>query len=110
MTKYWAAVAIAALFETGWVIGLKHADDFWSWAATAICIVGSFYVVVIAGNRLPAGSVYAVFVGLGTAGTVLSEMVLFHAPVEWGKLALIVVLLTGVLGLKMSTEGHEKKG
>ena len=57
-------------------------------------------------NVLPVGTLYAVFTGLGTAGTVILGMVLGE-PVQLVKLLLIMMLLCGVLGLKLTT-GEEK--
>lgn len=111
MSKQWIQVGIAALFEVMWVIGLKHSDDFWSWSGTAIAIFISFNLLIRAGRELPVGTVYAVFVGLGTAGTVLSEMLLFGEPIKIAKLILIAVLLIGVAGLKLVTpDKHNVKG
>lgn len=103
MNKYWISVIIAAVFEVCWVIGLKHADEFWTWSGTVISIIISFYVMIMAGRKLPVGTVYAVFVGLGTAGTVLSEILFFGEPVKLSKILLILLLLAGVIGLKLVT-------
>lgn len=65
--------------------------------------------MIAASRTLPVGTVYAVFVGLGTAGTVLSEIVLFNAPVQTGKMVLIGVLLLGVIGLKMLSKEKNKE-
>ena len=100
MSLTWIKIAGASLFEVSWVIGLKHADQPWEWAVTAVCILVSFWVLMDASRKLPVGTVYAVFVGLGTAGTVLADMILFHDPVRPMKLILIGVLLIGVIGLK----------
>ncbi|KAB7704722.1 QacE family quaternary ammonium compound efflux SMR transporter [Bacillus aerolatus] len=107
MTKEWTKVFIAAFFEVFWVIGLKHADDIWTWAGTAVAIFVSFYLLIMAGNKLPVGTAYAVFVGMGTAGTVLSEILFFGEPVKIVKLLLILVLLAGVIGLKLVTDNTE---
>ncbi|MBW7475512.1 multidrug efflux SMR transporter [Paenibacillus oenotherae] len=107
MNKTWLSVIIAALFEVGWVIGLKHADGIGEWGATVIAIIISFTLMIMASNSLPVGTVYAVFVGLGTAGTVLAEIILFGTPVQIGKMVLIGILLMGVIGLKMLSK--EKK-
>ncbi|MCP8969407.1 DMT family transporter [Ectobacillus ponti] len=109
MNREWAKVFFAAFFEVGWVVGLKHADTIWEWTGTAIAIAVSFYMLIMAGKRLPVGTVYAVFVGLGTAGTVLAEIVLFQEPMKLIKLLLIGILLIGVVGLKLVTkeEGGE---
>jgi len=100
----WLKVFIAAFFEVFWVIGLKHAYDFWTWAGTVICIIVSFYLLIMAGKKLPVGTVYAVFTGLGTAGTVLSDILFFGDPLEPAKIILILILLTGVIGLKLVTK------
>ena len=110
MNKNWIKVFIAAFFEVFWVIGLKHADDFWTWTGTVISIIISFYLMIMAGRKLPVGTVYAVFVGLGTAGTVFSEIVFFGEPFKVAKVILILVLLAGVIGLKLVTEDNVKEG
>jgi paired small multidrug resistance pump len=107
MNKDWLKVFMAAFFEVFWVIGLKHADSVWEWIGTVISIFISFYVLIMAGKRLPVGTVYAVFVGLGTAGTVASEIIFFDEPFKWMKFLLILVLLIGVVGLKLITAHHE---
>ena len=108
MNKEWLKIFIAAIFEVCWVIGLKHASDFWSWAGTVLSIIVSFYVIITAGRHLPVGTVYAVFVGLGTTGTVLSEIFIFGEPFNFAKIALIVVLLIGVIGLKIVTPDEKE--
>src|SRR3954447_834830 len=110
MKTDWIKVFAAAFFEVLWVIGLKHADDFWTWTGTVISIAISFYVMIMAGRKLPVGTVYAVFVGLGTAGTVFSEFLFFGEPIKVGKILLILLLLAGVIGLKLVTKDKFKEG
>jgi paired small multidrug resistance pump len=108
MNRTWVSVIIAAIFEVGWVVGLKHASNLWEWAGTAIAIFVSFYLMIMASRTLPVGTVYAVFVGLGTAGTVIAEILLFDATFNAPKIVLIGLLLNGVIGLKLlSTEKRE---
>lgn len=102
-SKEWMMIGGAACFEVIWVIGLKHAAAPWEWAVTAIAILISFYALIRASIRLPVGTVYAVFVGLGTAGTVLAGSLLFGEPLHPLKLLLIILLLAGVIGLKLVT-------
>ncbi|RNB60275.1 QacE family quaternary ammonium compound efflux SMR transporter [Brevibacillus gelatini] len=108
MGKNWLLVVIAALFEVMWVVGLKSADSFWEWLMTVIAILVSFAVLIYSGKRLPTSTVYAVFVGLGTAGTVIVEMVVFQEPFSWVKIGLIALLLTGIIGLKLVTHEQEE--
>jgi paired small multidrug resistance pump len=106
----WLKVIIASVFEVVWVIGLKHAEGAWMWAGTILAIGISFYLMIMAGKRLPVGTVYAVFVGLGTAGTVLADIILFGEAFQLSKLVLILLLLLGVIGLKVSTDKQQAKG
>ncbi|MCG7337250.1 multidrug efflux SMR transporter [Sporosarcina sp. ACRSM] len=110
MNANWVKVMIAASFEVFWVIGLKHADDFWTWTGTVIAIIVSFYLMIMAGKELPVGTVYAVFVGLGTAGTVFADIVFFGEPFQLAKVLLIVLLLVGVIGLKLVTKETIEEG
>ncbi|WP_002150680.1 DMT family transporter [Bacillus cereus] len=110
MSKDWIKVFVAAFFEIFWVIGLKHADGFWTWTGTIVAIFFSFYLMVMAGRMLPVGTVYAVFVGLGTAGTVFSEILFFGEPFKMGKVLLILFLLAGVIGLKVVTDDKVREG
>lgn len=110
MNANWMKVFIAAFFEVFWVMGLKHADDLWTWIGTIISIFSSFYLMIIAGRKLPVGTVYAVFVGLGTAGTVLAEIILFGEPFKIEKILLIVIILAGVVGLKLFSTNKEQEG
>lgn len=109
MNKTWISVIIASFFEVGWVIGLKHADGILDWVATCICIFVSFYLMIRAGRDIAVGTVYAVFVGLGTTGTVLSDILFFDAPVNLLKIALIISLLLGVISLKLLSNSPEKE-
>ncbi len=108
MNKQWLLVIIAAVFEVMWVAGLKHADSLMAWAATLIAITVSFALLIYSGKKLPTSTVYAVFVGLGTAGTVIAEMLIFGEPFRWAKAVLILLLLVGIIGLKLVTHQDEE--
>jgi len=109
MNKTWISVIVAAVFEVAWVIGLKHANSLLEWGGTAIAIYVSFYLMIRAARSLPVGTVYAVFVGLGTAGTVVAEILLFDAAISVPKVALIGLLLIGVIGLKLLSKNKQEE-
>jgi len=110
MNQNWIKVFIAAFLEVFWVIGLAHAYDFWTWTGTIIALIISNYLMITAAQVLPAGTVYAIFVGLGTAGTVISEILFFGEPFKWAKILLILLLLIGVMGLKLVTDNKSEEG
>src|SRR5699024_8431116 len=103
-------VFIAGLFEIGWVVGLKHAYNSWTWVLTVISIYASMHLLVIASRNLPVGTTYAVFTGMGTGGTTILDFAVFDEPFHIGKVLLIALLLTGVIGLKIVTDKTTGEG
>ncbi|MFC9711083.1 DMT family transporter [Paenibacillus sp. NPDC056933] len=110
MNRNWLYVFIGGIIEIVWVSGLKHASNVWEWALTSVAIILSFGLIIAASKRLPVGTVYAVFTGIGTAGTVLTEMLLFGEAFSLAKVLLIALLLCGVVGLKLVTDQQSAKG
>ncbi len=106
MNLNWIQVLVASFFEVWWVIGLTHAHNFLTWSVTIGLFILSTYLMMRAGRHLPVGTVYAVFVVLGTAGTVISEIVFFGEPFKWSKILFILLLLLGVIGLKLVTKDN----
>lgn len=105
----WWMVGVAAVFEVLWVIGLKHATTPLMWVGTLIAIVVSFYFMVRAGETVAVGTVYTVFVGLGTVGTTAVDMLVFGEPFQFIKVVLIGLLLVGVIGLTL-IQDDKKEG
>lgn len=108
MNRSWLSIVIAAVFEVMWVIGLKHATSPIEWAGTVIAIFVSFYLMIKAGEKLPVGTVYAVFVGLGTTGTILVDAFIFKQPVSVMTIVFLGILLIGVMGLKLSSDSKKE--
>ncbi|WP_304503069.1 multidrug efflux SMR transporter [Alteribacillus sp. YIM 98480] len=109
MNIEWLKVITAAVFEVMWVIGLKYASTVMEWGGTLFAMYVSFHLLVMAGKNLPVGTAYAVFVGLGTAGTVLADIIFFGEPIKVMKIILILVLLIGVIGLKLAGDETPEK-
>ncbi|MGM0752605.1 MAG: DMT family transporter [Bacillota bacterium] len=110
MNRAWGLLVLGSIVEIFWVMGLKHADNVLTWTGTGIAIVLSFSLLIKATSKLPVGTAYAVFTGLGTTGTVLMEMLVFGEPFQLVKMILILFLLTGVIGLKLVTVNTEQEG
>ncbi|ATP40458.1 QacE family quaternary ammonium compound efflux SMR transporter [Solibacillus sp. R5-41] len=104
MTKYWLLVLLAGLIEIIWAMGLKYASTIWMWGGVVVLIILSFYILILANDKLPVATVYAVFTGIGTAGTVIVETILFNEPISFSKIGFIALLLVGVIGLKLVSD------
>jgi paired small multidrug resistance pump len=107
--RYWLLLALAGICEVGWVSGLKHASSAGEWALTAVGILLSFMGLIYATNKLPVGTAYAVFTGIGAAGAVLAEALFFQIPLNPSKIALVTVLIIGIAGLKMTTKAVKEE-
>ncbi|AGZ25093.1 small multidrug resistance protein 1 [Staphylococcus pasteuri SP1] len=110
MTLKWLKVILAGLVEIIWVTGLNNADSILSWLFTLIFIILSFYLVIDATKSLPVGTVYAIFVGIGAAGTVIVDMLFFDQPFTFMKILLVTLLILGIIGLKLSTTDDVEGG
>ncbi|KAB7645274.1 MULTISPECIES: DMT family transporter [Staphylococcus] len=106
----WLKVILAGLVEIIWVTGLNNADSILSWLFTLIFIILSFYLVIDATKSLPVGTVYAIFVGIGAAGTVIVDMLFFDQPFTFMKILLVTLLILGIIGLKLSTTDDVEGG
>lgn len=102
----WLYVVFAAIVEIFWVIGLRYSDSLLEWTGTVVAILFSFFFIIKACEKLPSGTVYAVFTGSGAAAIVLIDFVLFQADFSFVKLIFIGMIIIGVIGIKMTTVGE----
>jgi paired small multidrug resistance pump len=100
----WLWIFIAVFFEDGWVVGIKYAHTWWEWLLTLAALGLSMLLFLTASEKLPVGTVYAVFAGLGAAATVLTGVLFFHAAMGFGELFFLLILMAGIIGLKLITE------
>jgi quaternary ammonium compound-resistance protein SugE len=102
----WLILILAGLFEVGWAVGLKYTDGFtrpWPTVATVAAMAISLWLLGIAMKTLPLGTAYAVWVGVGTIGTVILGIVLLDEPVNALRLISVGLILAGIIGLKLAT-------
>ncbi len=102
----WTSLFIAGLFEIAWAVGLKYTHGFtrlWPTVATIAAMVLSILFLEYAVRTLPVGTAYAVWVGVGAVGTALLGMVLFGESREPLRLACLVLIVAGVVGLRLVT-------
>src|SRR5690606_2387086 len=105
VAQAWTWLLIAGLFEIVWALGLKYSDGFSRLVPSIIVIVGaavSFWLLALAMRVLPAGTAYAVWTGIGAAGTALPGIVLLGESANALRLVCIGLILAGVLGLKVA--------
>jgi quaternary ammonium compound-resistance protein SugE len=100
----WVYLFIAGLLEIGWAIGLKYTEGFsrlGPTVATVAAMIASFAFLGLALRELPLGTAYAVWTGIGTAGTVALGILLLGEPAEPLRLGCIALIVAGVIGLRI---------
>ncbi|AMO23300.1 quaternary ammonium compound efflux SMR transporter SugE [Ramlibacter solisilvae] len=101
----WIVLVVAGLFEVAWAIGLKYTDGFsrfWPSAATLAAMVVSVVLLGWTMRTLPVGTAYAVWTGIGAAGTVLLGVMLFNEPATLARLGCVALIVAGIVGLKLT--------
>jgi len=106
----WLKVILSGLIEVVWVTCLNYAHNTFTWLITLLFIALSFYLMLSATKQLPVGTVYAVFVGIGAAGTVIVDMLFINHVISPMKLLFIILLIIGIIGLKISTDDQSEGG
>jgi quaternary ammonium compound-resistance protein SugE len=102
----WVYLLIASVFEVIWAIALKYAHGFTRFMPSIICIVGMVFSVVflaLAVKKLPIGTAYAVWTGIGAALTAVGGIVLLGESNEPARLFFIGMIVAGVVGLKIAS-------
>lgn len=102
----WLILVVAGLLEIGWAIGLKYSNGFsrlWPTVGTLAAMVLSFALLSIAMKSLPAGTAYAVWVGIGAVGTAILGIVLLGEPANAARLVSLALIVAGIIGLKLAS-------
>jgi quaternary ammonium compound-resistance protein SugE len=102
----WFILIVAGVFEVGWAVGLKYTEGFtrpWPTLWTVGAMVISLGLLGVALKTLPVGTAYAIWVGVGAAGTAVAGMLLFGEAMSVARLLSLVLLLAGIVGLKLTT-------
>jgi quaternary ammonium compound-resistance protein SugE len=104
----WALLLLAGLFEVCWAIGLEYSDGLSKplpTAATVLALVVSMALLALAVRKLPIGTAYAVWTGIGAVGTALLGIALFDEPATIVRTACIGLVVAGIVGLHLTAGG-----
>ncbi|GAA3501110.1 multidrug efflux SMR transporter [Streptomyces prasinosporus] len=105
----WLLVVVAGLLETGFAVCLKLSHGFTRlWPTIAFCVfaLGSFGLLTLSLKKLDVGPAYAVWTGIGAAGTAIYGMVFLGDLVSTLKIVSITLVIVGVIGLQLSGSAH----
>jgi quaternary ammonium compound-resistance protein SugE len=102
----WVYLIAAGLFEMGWPVGLKWAQEpgkLVIGVATAVVLMGfSGLLLFLAQREIAIGTAYAVWTGIGAAGTFLLGVWAFGDPGSLGRYFGVALIITGVVTLRFA--------
>jgi quaternary ammonium compound-resistance protein SugE len=106
----WFLLFLAGLSEVVWAVLSKHSNgfrNFWPSFGTIAFNVLSVVLLMLALKRLPLGTAYAIWTGIGVVGTALYGMWRLGESRDAARLACIGLILVGLIGLKAMTRAAE---
>ena len=102
----WVYLIIAGLFEIGWPVGLKLAQQGQTRALgvvlAALFIAASGLFLWLAQREIPIGTSYAVWTGIGAAGTFLVGVLFYGDAASLGRWLGVVLIVAGVATLRLA--------
>jgi quaternary ammonium compound-resistance protein SugE len=103
----WIYLVLAGLFEIGWPIGLKlgwtESGPRFLWIGFAVlCMALSGALLLMAQRVIPMGTAYAVWTGIGAAGTFVVGIAFFGDATTTLRIASACLIIAGVIGLKFA--------
>ena len=104
----WIYLLIAGVLEVQWAVTMKYTEGFSKLWPSVFCVLGmaaSVYFLALAQKTLPLGTSYAIWTGIGAVGAAICGMILFNEPRVIARILCILLIVTGILGLKF-TSGH----
>jgi quaternary ammonium compound-resistance protein SugE len=105
----WVYIFIASIFEISWAVGLKYSEGFKQPKATVftICTMILSYVFLSLGARqISIGTAYAVWTGIGAAGTAAYGILFFNEPKDLLRITFIFLIIIGIIGLRLSYKAN----
>jgi quaternary ammonium compound-resistance protein SugE len=102
----WVILFIAGLLEMVWALLLKQSEGFTKPAPTIgflVALVASMFLLSQALKSLPVGTAYAVWTGIGAAGTAIVGIVFLGESRDVLKLLSLLILVCGIIGLRLSS-------
>jgi quaternary ammonium compound-resistance protein SugE len=108
MARAWFMLIVAGILEIAFAIGLKYCDGFtkfWPSVVTLATVGSSFYLLSLAIRTIPLGTGYAVWTGIGAAGTAIVGIVHLGEPATLARVGFLAMIFAGVIGVRVTAQG-----
>ena len=105
----WVYLILAGLFEIGFATTLKLSNNltkFWPSVVFFVCITLSFYFLEKSLDKIPLGTAYAIWTGIGAVGTVVIGIIFYKEPASALRILFLLTLIGSIIGLKFTSQAH----
>jgi small multidrug resistance pump len=109
MAMHYLYLLLAIVFEAGWAIAMKLSVGLsrpWPTAATVVMYILSLIFLALATKKMEIGTAYAVWAGAGVSIIAVAGIVWFGEPVSAPKVASLLLILAGIVGLQIWGTPH----
>jgi quaternary ammonium compound-resistance protein SugE len=100
----WIALVLSGVLESVWAIALSRSAGFSRLVPSVVftvALVASMAGLAYALRTIPVGTGYAVWVGIGAAGTALVGMIWLGESASVLRVLSLLLVVAGVVGLKL---------
>lgn len=104
MKMAWIYLVIAGLFEIVWAVGIKYTEGFSKPLPSIFTVAAmgiSFMLLSLSLNKIPMGTAYAIWVGIGAVGVALFGIVFLGESSDPIRILCLALILSGIIGLKL---------
>jgi quaternary ammonium compound-resistance protein SugE len=103
----WIFLAIAGVFEVAWAILLKYSEGFSKFVpsvGTVVFMILSFFFLAKAIEKIPIGTAYAIWTGIGAVGTAAFGIIFLSESRDLARLFFIFLVIIGIIGIKLFSD------
>jgi quaternary ammonium compound-resistance protein SugE len=102
----WVYLIVAGLCEIGWPVGLKLSQTpgrlVLGVVIAVVCMAASGAFLWLAQKTIPIGTAYAVWTGIGAAGTFVVGILFYGDSASALRLVSVGLIVAGIIGLKLA--------
>ena len=104
----WLVLVVAGLFEVMWASGIKYVGVQRPLLSLGVvlALIASMVGLWIATQKLPVGTAYAVWTGIGAVGAAVVGVAVYGEPATAVRAVCILLIVAGIVGLKLFSGAH----
>ena len=104
ITSAWLVILASGLLEIVFSVSMKLSDSFTRLIPSVVSVVAailSVWLMSLTLRVIPVGTAYAVWAGIGAAGTAVVGMLFFQEPASLARISYVGLVVAGIVGLQL---------